>query len=304
MSNVTLAIIFNHKYNKNIPLLNNLYAAKFSNIVYIVPFYKKGELDNKKYKIISVYETSYSFQGYIAQAYENLQQYHSDHYLFIGDDVILHPHINESNFKLFFNLENDESYNTEICKINEPFEKYRWTYSRVYHNLMCLSNNRFTNFKNEIPTKEEAFKISSGKGFFDFTIKKSLYLRAKGIRGRVIDFYLRLKPLPKDTAYPLFGGYSDIFVISGKDFSDFAHLAGVFASMGMFAEIAIPTSMILTCKKIKQQADTNYKRGDIWGMENKKAFGDKHDFSLQHLFSSWPEDTLFIHPVKLSQWNI
>lgn len=304
MSNVTLAIIFNHKYNKNIPILKELYGPRFSNIVYIVPFYKKGEFDDKKFKIISVYETSYSFQGYIAQAYEYLSRYNSIHYLFIGDDVILHPYINEYNYQEYFNLENDESYITEFCKINEPFGEYRWTYSRIYHNLMCLCDNRFINFRNEIPSKKEAFKIASHKGFYDFSIKKSFYLKAKGIRGRLTDLYQRLKPIPKETTYPLFGGYSDILIISRNDFLDFAHLTGVFASLGMFAEIAIPTSMVLTCKKIKQQTDTNYKRGDIWGMERKKAFGDKYSFSLKYLFSSWPKDTLFIHPIKLSQWNI
>ena len=44
-------------------------------------------------------------------------------------------------------------------------------------------------------------------------------------------------------------------------------------------------------------------RGDIWGMDNKRSLGDGYGFSLKRLFESWPEETLFIHPVKLSEWK-
>lgn len=303
LSKVTLVIVFNHKYNKNIPLLEELYSAKFSDIVYIVPFYKMGELNDEKYQIVSVYDTSYSFQGYIAQAYESLRKHDADYYLFIGDDLILHPEISENNFRKYFKLSEGESYNTEICKINEPFGKYSWDYSRVYHNLMRFCDDRFVNFRSEIPDKAEAFRIAEEKGYTDFTIDKLLYLKNRGIKGRIKGVIERKKSIPKEVVYPLFGGYSDLCIISGNDFLDFAHMAGVLAAIGVFAEIAIPTSMVLTCKKIKQQKDTDFERGDIWGMENKRAFGDKYGFSLKRLFASWPENILFIHPIKLSQWK-
>ena len=125
----------------------------------------------------------------------------------------------------------------------------------------------------------------------------------RGIRGRIKTFFERLKSLPEEAEYPLFGGYSDICIVPKDDFADFAHTAGVFASIGLFAEIAIPTALVLTCKKIKQQRDTKFIRGDIWGMDNKRSLGDGYGFSLKRLFESWPEETLFIHPVKLSEWK-
>lgn len=303
MKDVTLVIIFNHKYNKNIPILDELYKNRFSDIVYIVPFYKSGEVDDSKYEIIDVYESSYSYQGYVAQAYYRLRKHTSKYYMFIGDDLILNPKIDENNFMEYFNIDVGESYSTEVCKINEPFGKYRWLYSRVYHNFMCFTDNRFVNFRDEIPSREDAFEISKLKGYRDFSIDKKFYFRNKGIKGRLKSLIERRRTIPKEAEYPLFGGYSDLFIIANKDFADFAHISGVFSAMEVFAEIAIPTAMVLSCERIVQQKDTKFERGDIWGMDNKQAFGQRYGFSLDKLLDDWPENLLFIHPIKLSQWK-
>ena len=59
---VSLIVIFNHKFEQNINLLRKIYDGRFSNIFFILPFYKGNDED-----VISVYESSYSFQGYIYQ---------------------------------------------------------------------------------------------------------------------------------------------------------------------------------------------------------------------------------------------
>jgi hypothetical protein len=38
-STVALVIIYNHRYDKNIDILESIYANRFSNIFHIVPFY-------------------------------------------------------------------------------------------------------------------------------------------------------------------------------------------------------------------------------------------------------------------------
>src|SRR5438309_2566399 len=57
-SKAALIIVFNHRYDKNIPLLETLYEGRFSNIYYLVPFY-----DGEKENVIPVYENSFRFQG-------------------------------------------------------------------------------------------------------------------------------------------------------------------------------------------------------------------------------------------------
>lgn len=79
MSRVCLSIIFNHKYDINIPLLERMYNKRFSSLFYIVPF-SSGKIEGvSSNRIIPVYETSYCFQGYISQAYERIKNNNYTH---------------------------------------------------------------------------------------------------------------------------------------------------------------------------------------------------------------------------------
>lgn len=300
MSKVGLVIIFNHKYNNNIPKLQRIYEKRFSEIAYIVPFFDEYE-NFKEYNIISVYDSSYSFEGYIAQAENVLKKMKVDHYIFIGDDLIINPLINENNYMDFFGIKLNESFTTEICKINEKFGRYGWTIDRVNENLNRFKKNRFVNALEELPPATEAFEIAKKKGYVDFSLTKSFYRRTEGMKG--IISYFRTK-LPKQAEYPIFGGYSDINVISKKDFNQYAHYCGVFSAMGIFVEIAIPTAMILACEKIVQEKDLVYQRGDMWGMGNKDEFAKKYNYSVKTLEEKWDKEMLFAHPIKLSQWSL
>ena len=103
MSDIALVILFNHNYEANIEKLQKIYEPRFSNIFFIMPFYK-GDKSN----VIPVYENSLYFQGYISKTLEKISNDKYSHYMFIGDDLILNPAINENNYKDFFKL-NDRS---------------------------------------------------------------------------------------------------------------------------------------------------------------------------------------------------
>ncbi|MBN8650204.1 MAG: hypothetical protein J0L67_02190 [Cytophagales bacterium] len=96
MSKVALIIIFNHKFEKNLPALKNIYQERFEDIYFVIPFYAGSETN-----VIPVYDHSYYFQGYIAQALKFIS-HKFDHYLFIADDLFLNPAINQSNYSNFF----------------------------------------------------------------------------------------------------------------------------------------------------------------------------------------------------------
>lgn len=38
MGRVCLGIIFNHKYNKNVEIIESIYKDRFKNVYYIIPF--------------------------------------------------------------------------------------------------------------------------------------------------------------------------------------------------------------------------------------------------------------------------
>src|SRR4030042_4685799 len=99
MDKVALIIIYNHQYNKNIEILEKIYKDRFCNIYHLVPFYN-GEKSN----VIPVYENSHYFQGYIAQGFKIFYKKDYAHYIFIADDLILNPVINEKNYAIHFKL--------------------------------------------------------------------------------------------------------------------------------------------------------------------------------------------------------
>ena len=73
-------------------MLKLIYGRRFSQLVFLCPYYSGDDSD-----VISVYENSYQFPGYILQAYEKIVARKSDYFFFISDDVLLNPSINEDN---------------------------------------------------------------------------------------------------------------------------------------------------------------------------------------------------------------
>ena len=57
MEKVALIIIYNHKFDQNIDVLEKLYQGSFSHVYHLVPFYT-----GKKVNVISIYENSRYFQ--------------------------------------------------------------------------------------------------------------------------------------------------------------------------------------------------------------------------------------------------
>ena len=78
MSDVALIIIYNHRYDKNISVLEKLYNSRFSDIYHLVPFY-----DGNKTNVIPVYENSFYFQNYVAQGLKSYFNEKYKHYFFI-----------------------------------------------------------------------------------------------------------------------------------------------------------------------------------------------------------------------------
>lgn len=59
MEKIALLIIYNHRYDKNIPILDKIYEGRFSYVYHVVPFY-----DGDRENVIAVYENSYVLFGH------------------------------------------------------------------------------------------------------------------------------------------------------------------------------------------------------------------------------------------------
>jgi hypothetical protein len=213
-------IVYNHQYNKNIEILETIYSQRFSHIYHLVPFYSGG-----KSNVIPVYENSYYFQGYIAQGLKSYFDENFVHYMFIADDLLLHPDINETNYREFFKLGEQTCF---VLNFEEFHTQKKW--------------------------------------------------------------------------WPMVGSYSDLLIVSADVIKPFCQYCGVFAATWLFVEIALPTAMVLSTFDIVTEKDLDLQAILLWIEKDFKRF-DHYNYQLKKLLKDFPENTLYIHPIKLSKWN-
>lgn len=308
MNKVCLGIIFNHKYNKNIPLLEKLYGDKFSNLYYIVPFNTEEMEGVDNNRIISVYETSYCFQGYITQAYEKLVSEEFTHYIFIGDDQILNPKLNENNILNELGIRENESYIKEIIPYDEISDgSLKDQSNKLYNILSAFRINVGVSYKSEIPSYKEACKKCEEHGL---KISKRLPLKFFMNRGFIAPKYLPLTLVTLginkglNLPYPLFKAYSDMFIIDQKSMKEFCRISGVLAAMNIFVETAIPLAMVLSCENIKTEKDLKKWKGiENWNSDI-ITFENKYHQNLSYLLENFGDYIIYYHPIKLSKWRI
>ncbi len=302
MYKVCLLIIYNHRYDGNIEKIEKIYSGRFSHIMHIIPFYT-GDKKN----VIPVYECSFRFEGYIAQAWG---RFHGDfeQYFFIADDMILNPEIDENNYREYFHVEKEDAFITWTKPIGDL---EGWGFGRRFMDpLPVLEWYNGTHWKSEIMSAERAFKIAETKGAprKNFTVSlKMIWNNRKNIRVYPRLFVLLIKILllgPQESPYPIWGGYSDVMIVPGEKMKDVAHMLGVFAGMNLYVEIAIPTAINLLCEKVREQTDIDGTIKLIWDVKEKSRIIEKYNGQYCDLLEDWDKNQVLIHPVKLSQWNV
>lgn len=314
MSDVALIILFNHNYENNLDLLDKIYGDRFSDIWYIIPFYKGNRED-----VISVYEKSHYFQGYIATAITQLKSKGYKYYFVIGDDLYLNPKINEDNYKDFFKVDEDTAFIPGPFLLNDLKEKrpsrpYAPVWSGLKYALDFKVDQRGIHTKPLLPSPDEAVSLLKNHGF-NFTSKVSRKMfysnpilnMEKGLKENIIGLKLfvdnfRNIVLPKKIAYPLIGSYADILVIPSKHQAKFVNYCGTFAALNLFVEIALPTALAFAYPNLVSENNLAHK-GETYWYYNHVDCEKKYRKSLSYLKSNFPEECLYIHPIKLSKWK-
>ena len=309
---IALAIIYNHRFDKNIPILDDIYKDRFSHVFHIVPFY-----DGDKENVIPVYEHSFYFQGYIAQASRELKSKGDfEHFMFVGDDVLLHPDLNEHNYKDFFKIGAEDTFITFIRDLVETGEKSDLF---IMHLAMYfkLPDRPGTGLEitDQLPSYIEAVKKFEEKGFEEpYLLPKHVYALPKrtDFKKTIFGEYFYRKRFKEVTrllaqdkvklTFPIINGFSDLLILPKTDFDKFSQYCGLFAAARLFVEYAIPTIMILVCKKIVTEADLDKKSLLLWN-DDREKFQQKYEASFNKIFNNFPKDTLYVHPVKLSKWK-
>lgn len=305
MSKVALIFIYNYPYVKNIDILENIYRERFSNIYHLIPFYN-GEKTN----VIPVYESSHYFQGYISQGYRSFFNEEYDHYFFIADDLLLNPIINENNYTKHLRLQQDYCFLPGFINLHET-KKYWPRVGEAFRYNICAPG---VEAKNLLPAHDSALHAFKNHGLELKPLHfKQIWEPPRSIidlarmivkeRFSIIAFITNIfKKKLYNLKYPLVGGYSDIFVINADTLRQFCFFCGVTATTRLFVEVGLPTSLVLSAKKIVTEKELNLKGETDWTPEKLKML-NKYKNSLSKLLNDFPDGYLYLHPIKLSKWN-
>lgn len=281
-----LVIIYNHQYNKNIEPLEKLYSERFSRIFHLVPFY-----EGKKHNVIPVYENSFYFQGYVAQAWNVLKKSDCDDFIFIGDDLLVNPFVNESNYRLQLGIDENTSFIPELLEFHHR-SRFWWRCKDAVEWVPYLKG---LEVEGMLPSVDEAMRHYARHSLSPSPIPAYLVnpnYKKNDVNGQKL---LQMK-------YPLIGSYSDIFAAPRAVMDKFSHYCGIFAAMRLFVEVAIPSALAMASPKITSEAQTVLK-GQVLGNQQEPVFLAPYGSSLSKLLNNFPDKTLYIHPVKLSRWK-
>lgn len=295
---IALLIIYNHRYDKNISRINQIYSGRFEHIYHIVPFYD-GDLEN----VIPVYENSFQFQGYICQAYQHLKDKGFTHFIAVADDMVINPTLNAHNF---FELTGIDHYSCFTHEFKDSITINRkWWHNKDIVRFSVF--HRGVEIDNILPSTEQALQAFSSHGFQTRLVPEWPYNK---LRRPIKEFILRIRRMllyrlfgQVYYRYPLMGGYSDMIVVPAEVMPQFCQYCGAFAASRLFVEVAIPTAMVLCSPKIQSIANIKMNQSLILPRDKARDFLPQFNYSYDELVANFPKDMFYVHPIKLSKWK-
>ena len=307
---ISLVIIYNHNFEANVPVLNRVYSGRFSHVWHVMPFYR-GSDDN----VIGVYENSYYFGGYVSQALHRFETNDVSHYLFVPDDMILNPRLNEGNLLQNLSMADGDAFISNFKLMNDEHLMNWWAALPSLMGLLVRSNS--CEWRGHLPSEERAREMFQGMGM---NCADGVSVRLFEVARRTCRFLATGKcqiPPPfsllkrfyrffssKEKTYPLAWGYSDVFMVPQRTIRDFCHCVGVLSAARVFVEAAIPTALVLTQKRIATLADVGFKaENGVDDYRVRAKLEAETDMDYGEFAKKFPVDYLYIHPVKLSKWR-
>lgn len=345
---VALVFIYNERFAQNIPIIEAIYKGRFTNIFHLIPDY-----DSRKENVIKVKGSKHFFHSFISQGFNTYYKSSFRHYIFLADDMLLNPNINERNYRKYFNIKEGQSFITSLNEMTADESirsQHSWLVCWGLLPYACNTKTLKSYIGTELPSYNQAIYLCKKRGFntelFNQNAKHNLpfgyaigqvYIKKyhshwlnlissifrKVFLFRKLESYqieLKLKRIRRNylqnmpkIAYPIISGYSDIVVISAHEIKNFSAYCKCFAKSELYVEMAIPTALLLTDSSIKTEKDTKLKmfREWPWASCNIQEFADKtmqlareYNSKKEAIMKVFPKNFLYIHPIKLSAWDI
>ena len=314
---VCLCVIFNHAYVANIPLLRRLYSGRFSAIRFLVPLTRMDDDD-----VITVYRGSFSHNAYAVDAWPSLKSVACSHFLFVHDDVLLAPAVNEGNLLGVLGLGAEgEGFIPHIQAM--PRNIRAWGHFagplwRLVHPRNFLSGTGIDSLESLLralpPVEEARAKLARFGAGGDVVVnlrpvEDSPANDLQGFRyfgdrtpeqdDRFREAYLDMLFDAREgrgsvtIPYPMAvsGPSGDFYVVPRSAMADFVHYSGALAAAGVFVEVAAPMALAFACDGVRTCHDMPV--SFTWSMSWLKP---------EAVLERMRGDRLLIaaHPVKLS----
>ncbi len=298
--NPCLVHVFNHRFEKNIAKLRLLYEGRFPANRFLVPYYAGNDED-----VIRVESGSYCFQAYFPQGLARYFDPAFTHYVFLADDLLLNPSLNVETLDKALRVTAGSAYIKSLRALGEA--SLSWA-PHLFGARGCFHSDQF-DWASELPSRTAAERRFADHGL---PMRPVTWRNLRGFDGRwrlYPKFFRQVVRLMRargriEFPYPAAMGYSDLVVVPADRIHEFCRVCSVFASMHLFAEVAIPTALVLTCDEIVHEARTAVHGVELWDTAEVAALRERHGGSLARLVGQLGGDTLYVHPVKLSQWEL
>jgi hypothetical protein len=299
-----LCLFFNYPFERNIPVLEELYAGTFDSIVHIQPM-----LCSERKNVNTVYRAAFNFGGFFSDSRSFLEALDADYYIFAGDDCIINTRLFHENFEKTFLKENKQisAFIPQLLKFsngNEWKSPHKINTLARFVNGYGLYDQRIEDWNNFLPDPQIIKEAAKRLGVYSETLhqpsEEDVHRLTPGQR-EVLNRLMGNKleaPLP----YPLVYAVSDFFILSRQQLSLFCHNVGLLATMNAFPEVSVPTALLSLPGPISQAKDLHLKFEWTWGRNREvEHFVPTSIDEVRNFIAQMGENTLFRHPIKLSK---
>ena len=118
--------MMNHPFPLNLPILREIYAGRFSQVVFLMPFARVPDPD-----VITVYRGSYAHAAYLTDAAAQLMALDCDFFLVVHDDVMLNPRLDERSFSTYFPIGESDAYISTAVQPHINIGHRAWYYASL-----------------------------------------------------------------------------------------------------------------------------------------------------------------------------
>lgn len=299
-----LCLFFNYPFERNIPLLEELYSDTFDNIVHIQPM-----VCSKRENVHTVYRAAFNFGGFFADSRSFLEELDADYYIFAGDDCIINTRLFHKTFEQTF-LKGEKQITAFIPQLLKFANGNEWKAPHKINTLARFVNGyglydqRIEGWNSFLPDPEIIKKAAERLGVHSETLRqppeddyRTLTPSQREVLHRLMGGKLEA-PLP----YPLVYAVSDFFIVSRHQLSEFCHNVGLLATMNIFPEVSVPTALLSLNGPILQAKDLSLKFEWTWGRnQDVEHFVPTSMDELRNFIAQMEDHTLFRHPIKLSK---